>query len=74
MPVPISPWFSFFICLLSRKKSIADLEVEMLNGQKLQGPETAAEVNYMLKARVSAYNPNKIFACCFSGLTFMTGP
>ena len=24
----------------------------MLNGQKLQGPETAAEVNYMLKARV----------------------
>ena len=25
----------------------------MLNGQKLQGPETAAEVNYMLKARVS---------------------
>ena len=46
----------------------------MLNGQKLQGPETAAEVNYMLKARVSAYNPNKIFACCFSGLTFITGP
>lgn len=31
-----------------------ELEVEMLNGQKLQGPETAAEVNYMLKARVSA--------------------
>ena len=30
-----------------------ELEVEMLNGQKLQGPETAAEVNYMLKARVS---------------------
>jgi len=36
---------------VSRKKSIAELEVEMLNGQKLQGPETAAEVNYMLKAR-----------------------
>jgi len=34
-----------------KKKSIADLEAEMLNGQKLQGPETAAEVNYMLKAR-----------------------
>ena len=29
----------------------------MLNGQKLQGPETAAEVNYMLKARVSANDP-----------------
>ena len=38
---------------LPRKKSIVELEVEMLNGQKLQGPETAAEVNYMLKARVS---------------------
>merc|ERR1711936_1359908 len=36
---------------VSRKKSIAELEGEMLNGQKLQGPETAAEVNYMLKAR-----------------------
>ena len=35
----------------------------MLNGQKLQGPETAAEVNYMLKARVSAHNPHKI--CLF---------
>lgn len=30
-------------------KSIAELEVEMLNGQKLQGPFTAEEVNYMLK-------------------------
>ena len=27
----------------------------MLNGQKLQGPETAAEVNYMLKARVRTH-------------------
>lgn len=32
-------------------KSISQLEGEMLNGQKLQGPETAAEVNYMLKAK-----------------------
>ena len=27
-----------------RKKSIVELETDMLNGQKLQGPETAAEV------------------------------
>lgn len=32
-------------------KSIAELEAEMLNGQRLQGPETAAEVNYMLKGK-----------------------
>merc|ERR1712002_84273 len=30
-------------------KYIEELEKEMLNGQKLQGPQTAAEVNYMLK-------------------------
>lgn len=36
---------------ITTKKSISELETEMLNGQKLQGPETAAEVNYMLKAR-----------------------
>jgi len=36
---------------VTRKASIAQLEAEMLNGQKLQGPETAAEVNYMLKAK-----------------------
>jgi len=36
---------------VQRKASIAVLEQEMLNGQKLQGPETAAEVNYMLKAK-----------------------
>jgi len=36
---------------ITSKKSIAQLEEELLNGQKLQGPETAAEVNYMLKAK-----------------------
>jgi len=36
---------------VTRKKSIIELETEMLNGQKLQGPETAAEVNYVLKAK-----------------------
>lgn len=30
-------------------RPLADLEAEMLNGQKLQGPETAAEVNYQLR-------------------------
>lgn len=30
-------------------KSIKQLEDEMLNGQKLQGPITAEEVNFMLK-------------------------
>ncbi|XP_046381936.2 glycerol-3-phosphate dehydrogenase [NAD(+)], cytoplasmic-like [Haliotis rufescens] len=30
-------------------KTIEELEKEMLNGQKLQGPPTAFEVNYMLK-------------------------
>ncbi|XP_033324032.1 glycerol-3-phosphate dehydrogenase 1 isoform X1 [Megalopta genalis] len=32
-------------------KTIVELEQEMLNGQKLQGPFTAEEVNYMLKAK-----------------------
>jgi len=32
-------------------KTIEQLEQELLNGQKLQGPHTAAEVNFMLKAK-----------------------
>jgi len=32
-------------------KTIAELETEMLNGQQLQGPPTAAEVNVMLKRK-----------------------
>ncbi|XP_015124812.1 glycerol-3-phosphate dehydrogenase [NAD(+)], cytoplasmic [Diachasma alloeum] len=32
-------------------KTIEELEREMLNGQKLQGPFTAEEVNYMLKLK-----------------------
>jgi len=34
---------------IKTKKSIAELEKEMLNGQQLQGPPTAEEVNFMLK-------------------------
>jgi len=36
---------------VTRKASIAVLEQELLQGQKLQGPETAAEVHDMLRAR-----------------------
>lgn len=36
------------MCVL---QTIEELEKEMLNGQKLQGPPTAAEVNVMLKAK-----------------------
>lgn len=32
-------------------QSIPELEKEMLNGQKLQGPITALEVNFMLKSK-----------------------
>ena len=35
--------------LLCIAQSIEELEKEMLNGQKLQGPATAAEVNLILK-------------------------
>ena len=34
-------------------QTIAELEKEMLNGQALQGPQTAEEVNHMLKSKNS---------------------
>lgn len=37
------------VCLLSQ--SIVELEAEMLNGQKLQGPQTSAEVYKILQKR-----------------------
>lgn len=32
-------------------QTLEELEKEMLNGQRLQGPQTAQEVNFMLKNR-----------------------
>lgn len=40
---------SVLIDLCTSFQSIEELEKELLNGQKLQGPVTADEVNYMLK-------------------------
>lgn len=34
-----------------QRKNLAELEAELLKGQKAQGPETAAEVNFMLKGK-----------------------
>lgn len=57
--------------------SIKQLEDSMLNGQKLQGPITAEEVNYMLKSRKmeDKYFINKSFflLClerCFSDFLY----
>lgn len=51
-------------------KSIAELEAEMLNGQKLQGPQTSAEVYKILKKR-DMVNKFPLFAAvyqiCFEG-------
>jgi glycerol-3-phosphate dehydrogenase (NAD+) len=37
--------------VVSGGKTIEQLETELLNGQKLQGPPTAAEVNHVLKQK-----------------------
>uniref|UniRef100_A0A3P9HE55 Glycerol-3-phosphate dehydrogenase [NAD(+)] n=1 Tax=Oryzias latipes TaxID=8090 RepID=A0A3P9HE55_ORYLA len=51
-------------------KSIAELEAEMLNGQKLQGPQTSAEVYRILEKRAMV-NKFPLFAAvyqiCFEG-------
>ena len=43
---PINCDFFFFF-----NQTIEELEKEMLNGQKLQGPQTAFEVHQMLKSK-----------------------
>jgi len=52
-------------------KSLAELETEMLNGQKLQGPETAQELQGVLKARniPSTDFPlfTAVYQCCYQG-------
>ncbi|KAK7893168.1 hypothetical protein WMY93_022320 [Mugilogobius chulae] len=51
-------------------KSIAELEAEMLNGQKLQGPQTSAEV-YKILQKKNLVNKFPLFAAvfqiCFEG-------
>lgn len=47
-------------------KSIKDLETEMLNGQKLQGPITAEEVNFMLKNK----NMQEKYVNCIEKIVF----
>lgn len=50
-------------------KPLEELEKEMLNGQKLQGPETARELQGVLKARNIAPNDFPLFTavykCCY---------
>lgn len=41
--------YNLFSVYIIDYQSIEELEKELLNGQKLQGPITAAEVNFMLK-------------------------
>ncbi|KAJ8378296.1 hypothetical protein AAFF_G00244310 [Aldrovandia affinis] len=51
-------------------KTIEELEKEMLNGQKLQGPATAAEVNHILKHKnmVEKFPLfNAVYQICFQG-------
>ncbi|KAI4881355.1 hypothetical protein NFI96_015591 [Prochilodus magdalenae] len=51
-------------------KTIEELEKELLNGQKLQGPATAAEVNHILKHKdmVDKFPLfNAVYQICFQG-------
>uniref|UniRef100_A0A4W4F1J9 Glycerol-3-phosphate dehydrogenase [NAD(+)] n=1 Tax=Electrophorus electricus TaxID=8005 RepID=A0A4W4F1J9_ELEEL len=55
---------------VTSNKSIAELEAEMLNGQKLQGPQTSAEV-YKILEKKSMVNKFPLFVSvyqvCFEG-------
>jgi len=48
---PISQIIIYCSNVMKDLQSIETLENEILKGQKLQGPFTAEEVNYMLKAK-----------------------
>lgn len=52
-------------------KPLVELEAEMLNGQKLQGPETARELQGVLKARSISPDDFPLFTavyqCCYEG-------
>lgn len=51
-------------------KTIEELEKEMLNGQKLQGPATASEVNHILKSKnmVDKFPLfNAVYQICYNG-------
>ncbi|XP_076862737.1 glycerol-3-phosphate dehydrogenase 1c [Brachyhypopomus gauderio] len=55
---------------VTSNKSVAELEVEMLNGQKLQGPQTSAEV-YKILQKKNMVNKFPLFVSvyqiCFEG-------
>ncbi|TSQ69477.1 Glycerol-3-phosphate dehydrogenase 1-like protein [Bagarius yarrelli] len=56
--------------MIAFAKSIEELEKEMLNGQKLQGPQTSAEVNHILKQKglVEKFPLfTSVYQICFEG-------
>lgn len=60
--------------LIKSGKPLVELEKTMLNGQKLQGPITSEEVNYMLKAK-NLENEFPIFTAVYKVCTSeMSGP
>lgn len=56
-----------------QKKSIAVLEAELLNGQKMQGAQTAAEVNHLLKSK-GLENKFPLFTAVHSIFTYEMKP
>lgn len=53
------------------RKSIEDLEIEILNGQKLQGPSTAKDISDMLRSKgCEAEFPLfvSVYKICYEGM------